>query len=294
MVEWMESIKRAFSAIYVIDTDEDEQDIPPFRERWGGLDVEAFVRALREGDPKDQQIAAFAIGSLPSCWAKEILLPYLHHEAPAVRWTVALKLGQMHAEEAFPALLHMAQEFLPPHDVFVKYDWYDVCHMGVARMLGTWGKTEAIPVLRKVLAHLWQAEQDASIDVDTQIWWHYQDALVEALGKLGDLESLSLITSLSTPRKLLWSVILAMSYLGYLPPGTLIHETVMELLASSPQADQTGRLALLPNLLCSRMGFAPEEVATLATSYQQIYMDRWDQEAIRQDLMLKKPVEDYR
>lgn len=279
MVEWMESVKRAFHAIHVLDMDEDEQDIPLFSERWGGLDVGAFVRALREGDPKDQQIAAFAVGALQSCWARDILLPFLHHEHHAVRWTVALTLGRMRVEEAFPMLLRMAQEFLPPHEVFVEYDWFDISHLNVARTLGAWGKPEAVPVLRETLARLWQAEQEAPADLNIQLWWHYQDALVVALGTLGDFEALERCNELSVSRKRLWSVLLVMSYLGFVPPTALIHETIMELLASSNQVDQTGRFALVPDLLQARLGFTPEELATLATSYQQAYMSRWEPEA---------------
>jgi hypothetical protein len=278
MSEWPAFVRHAFSAIHVLDLD--EQEITRFAGRWGGLDLSTFVRALHEGEAKEQQIAAYAIGWFPSRWARDLLLPLLENANDAVRWTAALELGRMREEAAFPVLLRMAQEFLPPHTVPVEYDWYDIRHLSVARVLGSWGKQEAIPVLREALARMWQAERNRSANQDIQLWWHYQDALVAALGQLGDFEALKSLSDLPAGRSLLWAVTLVLGYLGYLTTASIVQNTIIELLTdASIQDDQTGRFALVSDVLQSRIGFSPEEAASFSASYQREYLNRWEQDA---------------
>ena len=133
MAAWPAYVEYAFGAIQIIATD--EEYIKDFAAHWGGLELATFARALREGQYKDQEVAAFAVGYTVSTWARDLLLPFLHHEHPEVRWAAALTLGEMREEAAFPMLINMLQEFLPPHPA-VEFDWYDVQHMHVASILG--------------------------------------------------------------------------------------------------------------------------------------------------------------
>jgi HEAT repeat protein len=278
MTEWPSFVKHAFSAVQVIGMD--EQEIQQFMQRWGGLDVQTFVRTLHEGTPQDQQVAAFAVGSFRSRWARDLLLPFLHHDHAAVRWTVALELGRMREEEAFPVLLHLLQEFLPPHHVSVEYDWYDIHHISIACILGAWGKREAVPALRETLSRVWQAERDMQGTLDMQLWWHYQDAMVASLGQLGDFEALEDLQDLPASRKFLWAVTLVMGYLGYLTMAIIPQNTIIEqLMATSKRDEPAGCFALIPDLLHEKMGFSPEEAATFSLSYQQAYLNRWEQDA---------------
>src|SRR5689334_2944010 len=84
MTEWLDYVDRAFHAIEILGKDEEYMHL--FAERWGGLGLDAFARALREGSSRDQQVAAFALGRAGSRWARNLLLPFLSHEVPEVRW----------------------------------------------------------------------------------------------------------------------------------------------------------------------------------------------------------------
>ena len=281
MTEWPAFVKHAFHALHVLDMETDMQAISPFAQRWGGLDVSAFVRALREGDPHDQQIAVCALGWFPSRWSRDLLLPFLTHADPKVRWTVAEQLGEMREETSFPVLLSMLQEFLPPHES-CEYDWYDIHHLSVANLIAIYSKQEAVPVVRKTLGRMWQAERNREASQNPQLWWYYQDALVAALGQLGDLQALESIEDLPAERKMFWAITLVFGYLGYLKSAAIIQNTIMELLMDTPgsreQDKQTGRLALIPDLLHTRMGYSFEEAAAFSLSYQQAYLNRWEQD----------------
>src|SRR5579872_555451 len=167
-------VRHAFGAIefYMID----ENYLRDFSDRWGKLSLPTFVRALREGNWRDQQVSAFAIGYTMSAWAKDLLLPLLHSEYPRVRWATAISLGNQRVEAAYPVLIMMLQEFFPP-DFPVEDGWYELEHIEIAEILGSWGKREAIEPLRDTLAKMWRVEQQRSRNSDPQIWWQYQDAL---------------------------------------------------------------------------------------------------------------------
>jgi hypothetical protein len=135
MPEYPAYVRYAFSAVRVINAEAYENEaIQAFLDHWGDLSLTTFARVLREGQYEDQQVAIFALSFSESKWVRDLLLPFLHHERPEIRWAAALSLGEMREEAAFPALLEMLQEFLPPH-LPVEYDWYDVEHMHVGRIL---------------------------------------------------------------------------------------------------------------------------------------------------------------
>src|SRR5260370_39465077 len=100
MAAWPAYVEYAFSAIQRIATD--EEYIKVFAAHWVGLELATFARALREGQYKYQEVAAFAVGSTDSTWARDLLLPCLHHEHPELRRAAALILGEMREEAAFP------------------------------------------------------------------------------------------------------------------------------------------------------------------------------------------------
>lgn len=275
MAEWPIFVGHAFSAVRIIGIDEEE--IYAFASRWGGLTLLDFTRALREGSPEDQQVAAFALEMFPSRWSRDLLLPFLHHTNPKVRWAVAEALGKMREEKAFPVLLGILQEFLSPQ-ALEDNDWYDVHHIFVAGIIGSWGKQEAVPVLQEVLARLWQTEQQPATQ-DIQMWWHYQDTIVATLGNLGAFEALSHLEA-SQSRKMFWAVTLLLGYLGYLENTAMPQATIMGLLSEAWQKNEwAGRLALIPDLLQSRMGFAASEAAAFAEIYQRECLGRLEQES---------------
>lgn len=255
-------VEQAFSVVRVVGID--EAAVSAFQGRWGGLDLAAFTRAL-QGPPQDQQVAIFAIGSLRSRWARDTLLPFLKSEVPAVRWAATLELAEQREEEAFLVLLHMAQEFLPPH-LPVQYDWYDVRHIDVARLLGKWGREEAAPVLQNTLYDLWREEQQTQGDV--QLWWKYEDALVYALGQLGVFNAL--VAMPAHPRRSFWEITLV---LGYLNAEEETKKTRIEM-ALDQQEDSL--LALVPALLKEQLKWSDQDATCWQTMYQREYLARWE------------------
>ncbi len=157
-------------------------------------------------------VAAFAIGNTGSTWAKDTLRPFLHHEDAGVRWAVVLSLGEMREPLALPVLVEMLQEFLShPESYDPMYDWFDVRHMAVADILGSWGDTSVISAVRSTLEHVWFLEQQ-SLGENEQIWWDYQISLAYALGRLGAFDALNDM-KLPVYRRRYWTIYIAMGYI---------------------------------------------------------------------------------
>jgi hypothetical protein len=264
----------AFRAIRIIDSEEYEnEEILAFIDRWGDITLSTFTRALREGVYEDQQVAIFALGSTESQWAKDLILPYLRHERPEVRWAAALTLGEMRVEAAYPTLAQMLQEFLPPHS-FVEYDWYDVKHISVAHLLGSWGRHEAISELKATLQQIWLAEEQLiARQQDIQMETHYEDALVYALGQLGAFDALADL-EVTPSRRRFWAIGLI---LGYLNIKHLAQTTIIDLLTQASRNKELAALLVpVPDLLQQKMGFSAHEAAIFSKIYQDEYFDRWE------------------
>ena len=213
-VQQQDYVEHAFTAIYLITTEEDtRRDIEAFTQRWGGIDFLTFAHVLQQAEGSDQVIAAFALGYTGSTWAKELLLPFLHAANPQLRWAVALSLGERQERQALPVLIDMLQEYLPPPpSPLAEYDWFEMKHIHVANLLGRWGDTHTIPSLRSTLQRVWQLEQ-ASSDPRPEFWWEYQETLAYALGQLG---SFNACTNMVLPpsRYRYWTTLMAMGYLN--------------------------------------------------------------------------------
>ena len=268
MPQYPAYVEYAFTSIEVIGIDEEYINV--FAERWGGLGLDAFARALREGVLRDKQVAAFALGATRSRWARDLLLPFISNEAPEIRWAVALMLGEMREEAAFPALVGMLQEFLPSSPLMDS--WFAFKQPYVAHLLGSWGKEEAISALRDTLAKLWQIEQEVGEQEDFQTWWHYQDALVYALGQLGVFDALTGL-NIALPRIRLWQVTVVM---GYLNAMQTYRQTIVDILQDTSRNEgRIAFLALVPELLQQTMGWSESDAATFSEDYQRDYFGRW-------------------
>jgi hypothetical protein len=204
-------------------------------------------------------------------WAKDLLLPLLDSEHPRVRWAAALSLGDQRVEAAYPVLIGMLHEFFPP-DFPLEDGWFELQHIKIAKILGSWGKREAIGPLRSELAEMWRAEQQQSKNVEQQMWWHYQDALVYALGQLGDFDAL---TELNTPpeRRRFWIVTLVM---GYLHAQHLYKKPPLYLAIDAHHDPELAEfLTLVSSVLQEKMGMSPEEANFAVKNYANDYYDRW-------------------
>jgi hypothetical protein len=177
----------------------------------------------------------------------------------------------MNAEAAFPVLLHMLQEMLPPHPFSPtgEYTWYDVWHNTVADVLGRWGKPEAIPALRATLQRLRTIEQEQGITgLD---FWRYQESIAYALGQLGALDALSDF-ELPIDRKRLWTTTLAM---GYLNAEKVCKSWLIRMFQDMLLLDERPEIfALLAHVLQHNMGLSAQEAETYILSYDGDYYDR--------------------
>src|SRR5260221_8584492 len=165
-------------------------------QRWGGLDVEHFARALQEGQEEDRLLAIFALGYHQSRWVAELLLPFLTSPLPRERWASALSLGFMQEERAFPVLLNMLTEFLPPSD-WPTYQgghmWmYNVWREQAIEVIAEYNKPEAVSSLLQALLVYQNIEQSIPDYNSVRDWWIlYLRKVVYALGGLGRFDILT-------------------------------------------------------------------------------------------------------
>lgn len=264
-------VEYAFSATRVIG--KDTRYIRQFAKRWGGLSLASFAQALREGDKHEQQVAVFALGYTESAWARDLLLPLLASQYSEVRWAAAISLGQQRVETAFSVLIDMLQEFLPPHPPITN-NWFDIEHIHIAHIFGSWGKRDAIAPLHQTLVRLWQSELLRSAKEDGTVWWYYQDALVYALGQL---EAFDLLATLDIPqkRKRFWQVTAIM---GYLNAERLFHKNPVQIVQAAFNSEElTAFLALVVTLLHEHMAMSPTEADFAVRNYDSDYFVRWEQ-----------------
>jgi len=95
-----------------------EDFLEKFAQRWGELDLEAFERALQEGEGYERVFSIFALGYTNAPEIREQLVPFLHRSEAEERWASALSLGRMHEERALPVLVQMLTEFLAVYEQF--------------------------------------------------------------------------------------------------------------------------------------------------------------------------------
>lgn len=275
MPEWPTYVTHAFNSPRVISTEEwTQEDIQAFQARWGGVDLVTFAHVLHHGKGDDQVVAAFAVGSTCSAWARDLLLPFLQSDDPGVRWAAALSLGEMKDERARPVLIRMLHEFLPPPYTplgEVGPDWFEIEHLQVAHLLGGWGDSALIPILRETLVRAWQAERDAPASINAASIEHgrlYQDELVYALGQLGAFDALTDL-EVSLHRKRVWTVNLA---LGYLNVQECYRINCIGFIGDPMHvADYQNLLPLLLQVLHQHLGLSAQEAASYLQGYGRDY-----------------------
>ncbi len=170
--------------------------IEAFARRWGGLELEAFTRALQEGEDEDKVLAIFALGYEPAAWTREYLLPCLQSKQPMERWASALGLGKMGEQQALPVLLHMLTEFFPPTER-PAYEgdglWlYNGWRVQVIRLLREWTQPEVMPALLDALQAYWRLEQaiPEKVVIARRYWRRCQESVMYTLGWLGRFDVL--------------------------------------------------------------------------------------------------------
>ncbi len=211
---WPEYLDYAYSAL---GYEEYKRQVRTFIRRWGGIDLDTFVRVLKEGQGEDRVLAIFALGYTRTPLARELLLPFLQSKEPRERCASALCLGKIREEQALPVLCAMLTEFFPPKEQpgsEADGRWfYNDCRSGAIMILTEWARPEAIPELLKALQAYWDLEQviieHSHLATGSGYWRGCQRRVVYALGWLGTFDLLSTM-DVGEQRRLAWNVDLAL------------------------------------------------------------------------------------
>lgn len=225
-----QAIDYAFHTFYY--GGQDEKKRTAFAQRWGGFSDKTFLQALASGSREEKALAILALGQSDVPNTDELLSTRLESTEPLERWASALALGERRDERALPALAALLDEFLPPrmHPLEREGGIYHAWRRKAAALLGEWGRSDQIPVLRHALARSWELEQTEKSEIK-QIWHSYQNELVYALGRL---EAFGVLGDLALPpdRWQAWTILLACGSLqarqryGDLPTQVQINEAL--------------------------------------------------------------------
>jgi hypothetical protein len=119
---WSDAIQRAFFDTWIHEAEMPDalrnERVGAFVVRWGGIDIDAFKRALRDGKGTDRLFAIFALSYLALSDVEELLVPFLHSSVRKARWASAIVLGESKRVQAFVPLqdaLIEDMECHPPH-----------------------------------------------------------------------------------------------------------------------------------------------------------------------------------
>ncbi len=170
--------------------------IEAFARRWGGIDLEAFIRALQEGEGRDKVLAIWVVGYEPAAWARDYLLPFLRSPQPMERWAGALGLAKMGEPQALPILLRLLTEFFPPEEwpAFEADDlWlYNGWRVQAIGLLKEWTQPEVVPALLDALPAYWRLEQAIAEESQSarRYWRMCQWRVMHTLGWLGRFDVL--------------------------------------------------------------------------------------------------------
>lgn len=114
-----DAIEQAFSHAWIVEdqipVEERGARMHSFREWWGGFEMEAFERALHEGNEEDRLVALFALGYLAFDETHDLLFPFLSSSIQKERWASAIVLGTHQDERAFALLGALLLDHLEPY-----------------------------------------------------------------------------------------------------------------------------------------------------------------------------------
>jgi hypothetical protein len=201
-----EIIEEAFRTVYYGGQSDREQ--VAFVQRWGGLSEDAFTQALASGTREEKAVAILSLGKAQTAQLDALLDIYVKSQEPMERWPAALVLGERHDARAFPVLLSLLDEYLPPQVLPLERDGglYNFWRLKTVALLSEWGHDDVIPVFRRALITAWTLEQAEQSEIK-HVWHPYQDALTYALGRL---EAFGALTNIIIPTSHLhrWTVTL--------------------------------------------------------------------------------------
>ena len=249
-----------------IGYEDDASRIEAFARRWGGLELEAFIRALHEGEDEDKVLAIWALGYEPAAWVCEYLLPFLRSTEPMERWASAFGLEKMGEPQALPVLLRMLTELFPPKEAPSSKAgalwFYNGWRVQVIFLLKEWTQPEVVPALLDALQAYWRLAQ--TIPEESQIarsyWRRCQESIMYTLGWLGRFDVLpEVVTTLDIVQPTLssWRVSLAL--------GSLHAHEVLSDLSILEKSDMREQVVAV---LQERFGLSPKQQAHCLTYYE--------------------------
>lgn len=105
-----------------------QEHINAFQQRWDGCSLDAFKRALQEGDESHRLVAIFALGYLADKETRELLVPFLASPVRKERWAGTIVLGEHRDERVFPLLGQLLVEHMEYVSPSSEQDvWNSVC-----------------------------------------------------------------------------------------------------------------------------------------------------------------------
>lgn len=259
MFELPEYLVRAFKQLYFEGLSEENYE--DFASRWGGLDDEAFHRALSQGKGDDKALAIFTIGYSGTPQAAEEIAPFLQDAERMARWASALCLGEQGDERALPTLETMLLEGLTLEEYRRAYQhedeqetdvmfWCKAIRYQIPPLLARWECPTLIPILRESFKRYWEIELALSHPAGFPTG--YYDRVAYALGQRGALGSLTGI-DLLPPFYITAVVYLALGYLNATTGSVSIIGLGMEDVYNEPLRSQ------VTQVLEERFGLPEEE-----------------------------------
>lgn len=193
-----------------------EDYLEGFTARYGELSFDAAVGALRHNDSFDRLFAIFLLGMSDDPMQRAQVGPFLASDDPWEQWPSALCLGVARDAAVFPLICKLltAQWPTSPDYREAGAGYVKVWRPYLARLLGEWGRREAVVPLRQALL--------ATLELSDEIWddhdlAEFTDEVVFALGRLQAIGALTAIQA--TPTQLdQWRIHLCVgSLFGHYP-----------------------------------------------------------------------------
>jgi hypothetical protein len=109
-----EAIWQAYYETYAtqLEVVDIQEIIEVFVERWGSLEVDAFIQALQQGDLPERLFALLALAYLAPPAVETLLTPFLHSVERKERWASTIALGIVQGNRKDEQLLLALQELL--------------------------------------------------------------------------------------------------------------------------------------------------------------------------------------
>ena len=166
-------------------------DVEAFRERWGGLQLDNFVEALKRGEGRDRLLALSVLGYSGDNGMVSVLRPWLGSSDDKERWLSTIGLGRFKDEASYPALVALLTEFFPSKqepELVKEQARFDEWRWTVVEVLSLWNTPSVVSAFRKAYQRSVEAESFVLPHRQHMVlrrWYSFQEMLCRALGEMG-------------------------------------------------------------------------------------------------------------